>query len=304
MQEKSCINELLLLLSCSCLRELNCINPTIWRAGWNNRNNRTIFKINEIVKVLAAAAHPDDIEFMMAGTLLRLKDAGCEIHLFNLANGCCGSAMENRATAAAIRWREAQSSAKLAGGIAHPPIFDDLEIFYDRASTPRVAAVIRQIQPDIILTQSPKDYMEDHQNTARLVVYGAFTRAMKNAPTDPMTESYNKPVALYHSLPHGLKDPLRQLVIPDFYVDITNVLLRKRAMLACHASQKDWLDMTQGINAYLDEMEHMGREVGLMSKQFQFAEGWQRHSHLGFGTEAFNPLCHLLNEPSGVLVAG
>jgi LmbE family N-acetylglucosaminyl deacetylase len=44
------------------------------------------------MKVLAAAAHPDDIEFMMAGTLLRLKDAGCEIHLWNLANGCCGSA--------------------------------------------------------------------------------------------------------------------------------------------------------------------------------------------------------------------
>lgn len=31
--------------------------------------------------VLAAAAHPDDIEFMMAGTLLRLKDAGAQIHL-------------------------------------------------------------------------------------------------------------------------------------------------------------------------------------------------------------------------------
>jgi LmbE family N-acetylglucosaminyl deacetylase len=44
------------------------------------------------MKVLAAAAHPDDIEFMMAGTLLRLKDAGCEIHLWNLANGCYGSA--------------------------------------------------------------------------------------------------------------------------------------------------------------------------------------------------------------------
>ena len=36
--------------------------------------------------VLAAAAHPDDIEFMMAGTLLLLKRAGAEIHMWNLAN--------------------------------------------------------------------------------------------------------------------------------------------------------------------------------------------------------------------------
>mgnify|MGYP000867140096 CR=1 FL=1 len=41
--------------------------------------------------VLAAVAHPDDIEFMMAGTLFLLKQAGAEIHLWNLANGCCGS---------------------------------------------------------------------------------------------------------------------------------------------------------------------------------------------------------------------
>jgi len=28
---------------------------------------------------LAAATHPDDIEFMMAGTLLRLKDSGTQM---------------------------------------------------------------------------------------------------------------------------------------------------------------------------------------------------------------------------------
>jgi N-acetylglucosamine malate deacetylase 1 len=36
---------------------------------------------------IAVAAHPDDIEFMMAGTLLLLKRAGYEIHYFNLLSG-------------------------------------------------------------------------------------------------------------------------------------------------------------------------------------------------------------------------
>jgi LmbE family N-acetylglucosaminyl deacetylase len=244
--------------------------------------------------VLAAAAHPDDIEFMMSGTILRLKDAGCDIHLWNLANGCCGSNTLSRETAAAVRWKEAQASAALAGGTAHPPIFNDLEIFYNQPSVARVAAVIRRIQPDIILTQSLQDYMEDHQNTTRLVVTGAFIRGMKNARTDPEATPYDKPVAVYHALPHGIQDSLRQPVETHFFTDITGVLARKRAMLACHASQKEWLDATQGMDAYLDEMERMSREVGIMSRRFEFAEGWRRHSHLGFAAEDFDPIADLL----------
>jgi LmbE family N-acetylglucosaminyl deacetylase len=244
---------------------------------------------------LAIAAHPDDIEFMMAGTLLRLKDAGYEIHLWNLANGCCGSNTLSREEAAATRWHEARDSAALAGGVAHPPMFNDLEIFYDQFSLARVAAVIRRIRPDIILTQSPQDYMEDHQNTTRLVVSAAFTRGMKNFPTDPQVAPYDKPVALYHAMPHGLCDGLRETIMPHFFVDIAAVLERKRAMLACHASQKVWLDQTQGMDAYLDEMEAMSREVGRISGRFDHAEGWRRHSHLGFGSEDFDPIQQLLS---------
>lgn len=145
------------------------------------------------------------------------------------------------------------------------------------------------------LTQSPQDYMEDHQNTLRLVVTGAFTRGMKNFPTEPQVAPYEKPVALYHALPHGLNDALRQPVVPHFFTGIGGVLSRKRAMLARHASQKDWLDQTQGMDAYLDEMERMSREVGRMSGTFEYAEGWRRHSHLGFGPEDFDPLRRILN---------
>lgn len=247
------------------------------------------------MKVLAAAAHPDDIEFMMAGTLLRLKDVGCEIHLWNLANGCCGSATLRREEAAAVRWREAQASAALAGGTAHPPLFDDLAVFYDAPSLAKVAAVIRRIRPDIILTQSPQDYMEDHQNTVRLIVSGAFTRGMPNFPTEPAEPSGEYPVAIYHALPHGLRDNLRQVIDPHFFTNITAVLPRKRAMLACHASQKEWLDRTQGMDAYLHEMELMSREVGRMSGHFEAAEGWRRHSHLGFAAQEHDPLNQLLS---------
>lgn len=242
------------------------------------------------MRILAAAAHPDDIEFMMAGTLLRLKDAGHEIHLWNLANGSCGSSSLNADQIAEIRWAEAQRSAACAGGFAHPPLFADMEIFYDKASLARVASVLRRIRPDVILTQAPQDYMEDHQNTVRLVVGAAFTRAMPNFSPDPPCPPYDAALAVYHALPHGLRDALRQPVQSDFFVDVSGVLPRKREMLACHASQKQWLDETQGMDAYLDEMENLSAKVGRQSGRFPFAEGWRRHSHLGFGPEDFDPV--------------
>jgi N-acetylglucosamine malate deacetylase 1 len=60
---------------------------------------------------LAIAAHPDDIEIFMAGTLLRLAERGWELHYLNLADGCCGSTVHDRETTARIRLAEAQAAA-------------------------------------------------------------------------------------------------------------------------------------------------------------------------------------------------
>jgi hypothetical protein len=38
----------------------------------------------------------------------------------------------------------------------------------------------------------------------------------------------------------------------------------------------------------------MSHEVGLMSQKYEFAEGWRRHSHLGFGPEDFDPIADFL----------
>lgn len=248
--------------------------------------------------VLAAVAHPDDIEFMMAGTLLRLKEAGAEIHMWNLANGSCGTVRHSKQQIIRLRAQEAREAAEIAGAIAHAPLFDDLAIFYDASSLARVAGVVRKIRPTIVLTHSPQDYMEDHQNTCRLIVTAVFSRGMANFTTKPRRPTYDAAVAVYHALPHGLRDGLRQVVVPDFYVNIGPVLAQKREMLALHRSQKEWLDASQGMDAYLHEMESLSREVGRMSGQFKYAEGWRQHAHLGFGPAEFNPLQQLTDTQS------
>jgi N-acetylglucosamine malate deacetylase 1 len=82
------------------------------------------------------------------------------------------------------------------------------------------------------------------------------------------------------------------------YVNITDVLEQKRTALACHTSQKAWLDESQGLNSYLQAMEAMSREVGEWSETFQYAEGWRKHSHLGFCAPDSNPLKDALGSNS------
>lgn len=239
---------------------------------------------------LAIAAHPDDIEFSMAGTLLLLHQAGWEIHYWNLATGNCGSSEYSARRARFIRRREAERAAALLGAQYHPPLVDDLEIFYEDATLRKVAAVIREVQATVILTHSPHDYMEDHMNTSRLAVTAAFARGMPNYRTRPVGPAVQHPVTVYHALPHGLRDSLGRRVTPGAFVDTTSVHATKRAALACHHSQKEWLDRSQGMDSYLKAMDELSLAVGQMSRRFQQAEGWRRHSHLGFCAADADPL--------------
>lgn len=239
---------------------------------------------------LAIAAHPDDIEFYMAGTLLLLKEAGWEIHYFNLSAGNCGSARLDAGRTRAVRRREAQRAARLLGARWHAPIADDLEIFYEIRALRRVAAVVRKVKPSIVLTHSPQDYMEDHTSTCRLAVTAAFARGMPNFWTVPARRCVDSAVTVYHAMPHGLRDGLRCRVVPGAFVNTTSVHARKREALAAHASQKAWLDASQGFDSYLNAMDELSLALGRMSGRYRHAEGWRRHFHLGFSAEDIDPL--------------
>ena len=238
----------------------------------------------------AVGAHPDDIEFMMAGTLLMLGRAGYELHVMNLCNGSCGTALEDRESIIARRTDEAREAARTLGAQFHEPLVDDIALFYEPAVLHRLGSVMRDVKPTVLLTGSPQDYMEDHTTASRLAVTAAFCRGMRNFPTVPPRPPVEGEVTVYHALPWGLRDSMRRVVRPGQFVDITDVLEQKRDALACHKSQKEWLDASQGLDSYLVTMEQMSREVGALSGQFEFAEGWRRHLHLGFCSETADPL--------------
>ncbi|MGY8770880.1 MAG: PIG-L deacetylase family protein [Pirellulales bacterium] len=244
--------------------------------------------------VLAIAAHPDDIEFLMSGTLLALKQSGYEIHYMNVADGCCGTTQYPREKIAAMRLAEAKAASSSIGAIFHPPICHDLEIFYQKDLLAQVTSVVREANPEIVLTHAPSDYMEDHMNACRLAVSAAFCRGMPNFQVLPDRSPVAGKVTLYHAQPYQNRDPLRKLVQPEFFVDTTDLVEQKVAMLAHHKSQKDWLDESQGLDSYLVALREMDQLVGSLSESFQYAEGWRRHLHAGYCDPDDDPLAKAL----------
>lgn len=240
--------------------------------------------------VLALFAHPDDIEFVAAGTMLLLAAKGWDLHYMNLCTGNGGSVEMDSTSTARTRLAEAREAARLLGAKFYPPICDDLELTYSIPLLKKVASVVRQAKPSIVLTHSPQDYMEDHMTTSRLAVTATFAHGIPNFQTDPPAPSFGHDVAVYHAMPHGLCDPLRKTIHAGLYVNTTSVHPKKRAALAAHASQKNWLDVSQGMDSYLTSMDQASMAVANRAEHFEYAEGWRRHLHLGLSTTEFDPL--------------
>lgn len=242
---------------------------------------------------MAIAAHPDDIELMMAGTLLLLKKQGYEIHYLNLSSGNLGTAAYDVKTIKKRRLQEAKKAAEILGAHFHPPFCNDLEIFYEGKTLRRLAAIIRDVKPTVVLTHSPVDYMEDHTITCRLAVTAGFARGMPNFHTIPERPAGDYDCTLYHALPHGLRDPLRKTITAGAFVNTASVQEQKMEALKAHQSQQSWLDVSQKLNSYLQTMEDVSLKVGQMSRKFVYAEGWRRHLHYGFCGPDDDPLKEL-----------
>lgn len=174
--------------------------------------------------VLAVGAHPDDIEFMMGGTLLLLGQAGHELHCLPVANGSCGTSTLSREEIVSIREEEARNAARFLNATYHRSFVNDIDIFYERALLAKVGAIIREVRPTIVFVPAPDDYMEDHVNASRLAVTATFCRGMRNFQTSPDRPPFDRNVVVYHALPYGLRDLFSREVRAERYVDITPVI--------------------------------------------------------------------------------
>lgn len=228
--------------------------------------------------VLSLLAHPDDAEFLSAGTLARLgQEHGWELHIASMTPGDCGSTQHPPEEIARIRREEGARAAALINARYHCVEERDLLIFYNERSLERVTRLIRQVRPRLILTHSPMDYMLDHEMTSTIVRAAAFAAPIPNFLADrDLGPSLEQIPYLYYCDALEGKDLLGRAIEPSFCIDISSVLEIKATMLEAHASQREWLMKHHGMDQYVQSMRDWsavrGRRGGVTA-----AEGFRQH---------------------------
>lgn len=243
-------------------------------------------------KILAFGAHPDDVEFMCAGTLKLLKDKGYEIHIAILSGGDVGSAVETQAEIIRTRRQESIDAASLLDAAIYPLGELDLQIEFDDRTKRKVTEIVRAVDPFIVFTHAHEDYVMDHEIASRLVRHGCFSASIPNYFTEAV---FPQPVIsqapyLYYWSPLEGRNIYGDFVSQRIYVDITTTIEFKAQMLACHKSQRDWMSEL-GMDRYIDGMRNTAKLYGEASG-FGHAEGYIQH--VGTGHPKENVLSNIL----------
>lgn len=225
---------------------------------------------------LSLLAHPDDAEFVCAGTLCRLADAGWEIHIATSTPGDCGSAELSQEEIAEIRRGEGKAAADLIGAAYHCLEERDVNVVFDHASGKKAIDLFRKVAPSLVFAHPRLDYMLDHEQTHLMARRAAFAYPIPNASRLPRIEGSAVPW-LYYCDPLGGVNPYNnELVQPSCRIDISAQFERKTEMLVCHASQREWLRSHHGMDEYVEAMKRhsamRGKEIGV-----DYAEAFVQH---------------------------
>ncbi|GAA3400874.1 PIG-L deacetylase family protein [Paenibacillus hodogayensis] len=220
------------------------------------------------MNVLAIACHPDDLEIGCGGTLAKYAKLGHQVTMVHVANGNKGHKVIRPDELRLIRAQEAQNSGALIGAKVISLDVPDLNVKSDEDELIRkLVDVIRQTQPDVIITHPPEDYMKDHMEVSKAVFDASF------AATVPHYESGVPAPDTIKAAPIYYMDTLAGVgFLPTEYVDITETIETKIAMNAAHESQIKWLYEHDGID-FLDFVRTVSKFRGLQCGA-AYAEGF------------------------------
>lgn len=218
--------------------------------------------------VLVISCHPDDMEICCAGTLLKCKQRGDRVVVCHLSSGNLGHFIIPPNELRDIRAKEASRSGALGGFEVIYGGFDDLEIYdNNREARDKVVDIIRQVNPDFIITHDPDDYMADHNAVSRLVFDASFAATVPSYKT--LVTDVAKCVPIYY-----MDTDAGVGFVPTEYVDITEHMEKKLEMVNCHESQIVWLQEHDNYD-FPDMVRTVSRYRGFQCGA-EYAEGFRQ----------------------------
>ncbi|MBA3467705.1 MAG: bacillithiol biosynthesis deacetylase BshB1 [Gemmatimonadaceae bacterium] len=179
------------------------------------------------VDVLAIASHPDDIELICGGTLVRSRMLGRTTGIIDLTRGELGTR-----GSAKLRAEEAGRSAKVLGVEVRENLgLPDGGVTNTPETRARLAVAIRKLAPTIVITHSLQGRHPDHHVAAQLVRDACFVAGLANVEKKV---SPHRPRKVLHALSY--REDYQK---PTFVVDISDAFEKKLEAIRCYASQFD-----------------------------------------------------------------
>jgi len=232
-------------------------------------------------RVLAFGCHPDDVEFQCAGTLGLLARSGYEIHIATMTGGELGTAEYPLQEIRAIRLKEAAKAAAVIGAKFHYAGGYDLAVEYSGEYRRYAVRVMREVDPFLVFTHPPVDYHVDHEETSKLVRVAAFAAPIPNFDCHVPTRLASGVPYLYYWNAWGNKDHFGRPLPLSCCVEISSMLKVKAKMLACHASQRNWLRHHHHVDYYIEVMKADAKAEGKRSG-LKAGEGFIQHRGSGY----------------------
>lgn len=219
------------------------------------------------MNILAIGCHPDDLEIGCGGTLAKYVKQGHKVVMCHVANGDMGHAIIMPPELREIRTKEAENGGAVLGVTEVINIdVGDLKVdSCNSETTKKIINVIRYVEPDLIITHSPVDYMRDHLEVNRLVFDASFSSSVPHMPTT--SPAFGSIVPIYYM------DTLAGVnFLPTEYVDISETIEQKIKAVDCHQSQVKWMKDHDGID-FLDFVRTVSKFRGLQCS-VPYAEGF------------------------------
>lgn len=216
--------------------------------------------------VLAIAAHPDDVELSVGGTLLKLAAKGYKTGVLDLTRGEAGT----RGTPE-MRAAEANAAAEILGlSVRENLDLGDSHIWVNENTRVQVVRALRRLRPRLVFTQFWDDPHPDHAHTSQLVREAAHISGLAKYDADNGLARWRPSAVAYFLFPRN--------VAPTFIVDISAQFDRKWEAIYAHTSQFHNPNSSEpqsrvSTPQFLREMEARDRYFGALIGT-EFGEGF------------------------------
>jgi LmbE family N-acetylglucosaminyl deacetylase len=224
-------------------------------------------------RLLAVVAHPDDAEYLCAGTLARAKGDGAAIGICVLCQGDKGQPATPIPDLAHLRRKEMAAAAELLGAELLLGEFGDGELVDGPESRRTLIELYRRFQPTLVLAHSAEDYHADHRAASALAEAASwFATSTGHKTKFPAMTSQP---ALWWMDTANMSG-----FLPEFYIDVSDFVELKREMLACHKSQ-----LQRGADGDFSPLEELmlrqcqtrGAQAGVQAAEaFRAHHAWKR----------------------------